>query len=146
MSERELTCVLCPKGCPLLVEVEAIPAAGGEVPTEGGVAKPRVTRIEGRVCERGRTWARQEVENPMRTIASSVPVRGGDYLLASVRTTRPIPLAEVRKVMAEIRKLVLDAPVEIGDLVLASPAGCDTEVVATRAVARTAGNLSSPRS
>ena len=121
MSEREFTCVVCPNGCPIVVDVD-----DDETPV--------VTRVRGNTCKRGEQWARQEVENPLRTIASSVPVRGGDFSLASVRTNRPIPLAKIPKVMDEIRLVVLEAPVRIGDVVIRSPAGCDTEIVATRAV------------
>lgn len=121
MSTRELTCVVCPGGCTIVVDVD-----DDETPV--------VTRIQGNTCPRGETWARQEVENPMRTISSSAPVRGGDFPLVSVRTNRPIPLAKIREVMKEIREVSLDAPVEIGSVLLSSPAGCDTEVVATRRV------------
>ncbi len=121
MSTREFTCVVCPNGCTIVVDVD-----NDETPV--------VTRVQGNVCKRGESWARQEVENPMRTIASSVPVCSGDFPLASVRTSRPIPLAKIREVMEEIRKVSVEAPVEIGDVVLPSPAGCDTEVIATRKV------------
>ena len=80
MSTREFTCVVCPNGCSIVVDVD-----NDETPV--------VTRVQGNVCKRGELWARQEVENPMRTIASSVPVQRGDFPLASVRASRPIPLA-----------------------------------------------------
>ena len=121
MSTREFTCVVCPNGCTIVVDVD-----DDETPV--------VTRVQGNVCRRGESWARQEVENPMRTIASSVPVNNGDFPLVSVRTNRPVPLARIREVMEEIRRVSLSAPVEIGDVIVPSPAGCDTEVVATRRV------------
>ena len=121
MSTREFTCVVCPNGCTIVVDVD-----NDETPV--------VTRVQGNVCRRGEAWARQEVENPMRTIASSVPVNNGDFPLVSVRTNRPVPLARIREVMEEIRRVSLSAPVEIGDVIVPSPAGCDTEVVATRRV------------
>lgn len=121
MSTREFTCVVCPNGCTIVVDVD-----DDETPV--------VTRVQGNVCRRGESWARQEVENPMRTIASSVPVDKGDFPLVSVRTNRPVPLARIREVMEEIRRVSLSAPVGIGDVIVSSPAGCDTEVVATRRV------------
>ena len=121
MSTREFTCVVCPNGCTIVVDVD-----DDETPV--------VTRVQGNVCRRGEAWARQEVENPMRTIASSVPVNNGDFPLVSVRTNRPVPLARIREVMEEIRRVSLSAPVGIGDVIVSSPAGCDTEVVATRRV------------
>ena len=60
----------------------------------------------------------------------------GDAPLASVRTDRPIPLARIMDVMEEIRKVTVDAPVEIGAVVLSRPAGCDTDIIVTRSVRR----------
>lgn len=125
MKTREFTCVVCPNGCSIVVDVD-------------DDENPVVTRVQGNTCKRGEAWARQEVENPMRTIASSVPVRGGDFLLASVRTSRPVPLAKIRAVMTEIRKVSLTAPVRIGEVIIPRPAGCDTDIVVTRTVARIA--------
>ena len=121
MSTREFTCVVCPNGCTIVVNVD-------------NDENPVVTKVQGNICPRGEAWARQEVENPMRTIASSVPVQGGDFPLASVRTNRPIPLAGIGEVMKEIRQVTLEAPVEIGQTVLSRPAGYDTEVIVTRRV------------
>jgi len=123
MSTREFTCVVCPNGCTIVADVD-----DDETPV--------VTRVQGNICKRGEDWARQEVENPMRTIASSVPVRGGDFLLASVRTNRPVPLNKVLRIMEEIKKVTLSAPVRIGDVIIRNPAACDTEVIATRSVGR----------
>ena len=91
-------------------------------------------RVEGNICKRGESWARQEVENPLRTIASSILVRGGDFPLASVRTDSPIPLESIGKVMDDIRSITMDAPLEIGDVVLENPAGTDCRIIITRKV------------
>jgi CxxC motif-containing protein len=121
MSIREYTCVVCPNGCTLKVEV-----------TDGD--HPEFVRVKGNICKRGETWARQEVENPMRTIASSVLVRNGDFPLASVRTDSPIPLGSIRAVMEEIRNLVLEAPLDMGDVVLQNPAGTECNIIVTRKI------------
>ena len=123
MSLRELVCVVCPNGCPLRLEIsEEKPA--------------KLLSLSGQGCPRGEIWARQEIENPLRTIASSVLVADGDFPLASVRTDAPIPLASVPAVMAEIRRLSVEAPVRIGDVLLAGPAGPACNVIATRSVRR----------
>ena len=132
MTERaktlrnEFVCIVCPNGCTIDAEFE---------PGEPGTP-PRLIAFEGARCARGETWIRQEIESPMRTIATSVLVRGGDYINASVRTDKPIPLSAVKDVMHAVRDIVLDAPVHIGQVVLANPAGADTDVVATRDVAK----------
>ncbi|MDR1731407.1 MAG: DUF1667 domain-containing protein [Synergistaceae bacterium] len=128
MSENrikgEFTCVVCPNGC--FIEAEYL---------EGGSEGPKLLSLAGNQCKRGETWVRQEIETPMRTISTSVPVHGGDFLLASVRTAEPIPLAKVQDVMAEIRKTSLNAPLSIGQVVLKNPAGTETEIIVTRNVA-----------
>ncbi len=121
MIEKEFTCVVCPNGCSI------------KVCYEPGAA-PQLISAEGARCPRGRSWAKQEIENPMRTFSSSVIVSGGDYLEASVRLTKPVPLAKVFDVMAEIKKIRLSAPLAIGDVVLTNPAGTETEVIVTRNV------------
>ncbi len=121
MIEKEFICVLCPNGCSIKVSYE-----------EGN--PPKLTAAEGARCPRGRSWAQQEIENPMRTFSSSLLVEGGDFLEASVRLTKPVPLTKVFAVMAEIKKITLAAPLTIGDVVLTNPAGTETEVIVTRNV------------
>ena len=122
-NNREYTCVICPAGCLIEAEISDEP-------------QPKLKSLTGNRCDKGEVWVRQEIENPMRTIAGSVTVSGGDFLCASVRTNRPIPLAKVHDVMAEIRKLRLEAPVATGEVLLVNPAGVDTDIIATRTVKR----------
>jgi len=128
MKTEEFVCVVCPNGC----FIEATYKKG-----ESG-APSELFEAKGYTCPRGEEWIRQEIENPVRTIAGSVTVRGGDFQCASVRTKSPIPLAKVRDVMNEIRKLRPEAPLAIGDVLLVNPAGAETEIVVTRAVRRRA--------
>ncbi len=120
-SRLEFLCVVCPNGCDLVVAVE-------------GASPPKVLEVTGHLCPRGVDYAVSEVERPLRSIASSVRVRGGEMPLASVRTDRPIPLEAVFGVMEEIRRCVVDAPVRIGDVLLENPAGTDCRILATRNV------------
>ena len=127
-EKEEFVCVVCPNGCFIETTYKKGDPEKGE-PSELFEAK-------GYTCPRGETWIRQEIENPMRTIAGSVMVRGGDYLCASVRTKNPIPLSKIHDVMNEIRKLRPKAPLAIGDVLLVNPAGAETEIVVTRAVSK----------
>ena len=125
---NEFVCVVCPNGCTIDAEFE--PAG----PSSAGA--PKLIAFQGARCARGEAWIKQEIESPMRTIATSVLVKGGDYISTSVRTERPIPLAAVPEVMASLRGVVLDAPVKIGQVVLTNPAGTETDIIATRDVAK----------
>ena len=122
VSGGEFTCVVCPSGC--FIEAEF---------TEHH--PPKLKSFSGARCEKGETWIKQEIENPMRTFATSLSVRGGDFESVSLRTSRAIPREKIFEVMAAIRVLgTLDAPLDIGQVVLKSPAGMDTEIIATRKV------------
>ena len=126
-SAGEFLCVLCPNGCVIDADFESS-GEGGE--------KLRLKAVAGNLCERGEDWVRQEVENPMRTIAGSVVVKNGDYITAGVRTTRPIPLGRVMDVIGEIRKQNPEAPLRIGQVLISNPCGLDTDVIVTRNVDR----------
>lgn len=118
---KELICVICPNGCQLQAEIQE-----GEPPV--------VTDVTGNLCDKGPDWARQEIINPMRTIASSVLVDDGDFPMVSVRTDSPISLKKIFDVMEEIRSLRIKAPVSIGDLIIEDVAGLPCNIIATRNV------------
>jgi CxxC motif-containing protein len=124
-TKGEFVCVMCPNGCQIDAEYEAY-------------FPPRLVAFRGNTCPKGAEWIKQEIESPMRTIATSVPVKGGDFISASVRTNRPIPKDKIFPVMDEIRALgTLPAPLHIGQALLKDPAGTDTDVVVTRGVEAT---------
>ena len=124
---REFTCIMCPLGCSL------------EVPEENG----QVLEVKGNTCPKGREYAVQEVTAPMRNIASSIRIEGGELPLASVRLSAPIPKKDIFRAMKEIRRVSRKAPVHIGDVVISHLLGTDTDVIVTKNVnaAHAAENL-----
>ncbi|HEX3001254.1 MAG TPA: DUF1667 domain-containing protein [Methanoregula sp.] len=121
MITKELTCVICPNGCPLKVALEEGPL-------------PRIVEVTGNTCKKGAEWAEQEIINPMRTIASSILVEGGDFSLVSVRTDYAIPLARIFDVMRVIKTTRVKAPVNIGEVLIQKPADTSCNIIATRNV------------
>ena len=121
MTEKELICVICPNGCELRAVIEEGP-------------QKEIKEITGELCEKGPVWAEQELLNPMRTIASSIVVDGGDYPLVSVRTDTAIPLKSISSVMKTIKSVRVEAPVRIGDILIREPAGTSCNIIATRHV------------
>lgn len=116
---KEFTCVICPNGCDIEVTLD-----------EGG----SIASIAGAGCQGGMNYVKQELTNPHRTIASSVPVIGGELPLVSVRLTKPIPKNRIFDVMAEIRKITLTAPVGCGDTVIHNVLGLNSDVITTKEV------------
>ena len=119
MEVRELICINCPMGCPLTVTMD------GDSLT-----------VTGNTCPRGEDYAKKEVLSPTRIVTSSVRVNGGTIARVSVKTKTDIPKGKIFDVMKEIRAARVDAPVEMGDVVIADCAGTGVEVIATKSVAR----------
>lgn len=115
---RELTCISCPLGCPLKVELD-----------ENGA----VLSVTGNTCKRGEDYGRKEVTAPTRTVTSTVRVEGAKAPVTSVRTKTDIPKDKIFACMEEIRKAVVKAPVHIGDVVIHNVAGTGVDVTATKA-------------
>ncbi len=124
MLKKKLVCIVCPNGC------------DAEIMMEDG-ENARILSIEGCTCDKGKEWVVQEVTNPMRTIASGIPVEQGDFKLVSVRTDAPIPLEKIFDVMTAIKNKKVKAPINIGDKLIENPAGTACNIIATRNVAFT---------
>ncbi len=121
MKRKELICIVCPNGCQIQAEIEES-------------EKIQVNEITGHLCDKGPEWAEQELVNPMRTIASSIMVEGGDFPLVSVRTDSPIPFKSIPEIMKAIKSSKAKAPVQIGDIMVKNPAGTSCNIIATRTV------------
>jgi len=115
---REFTCVSCPIGCSLRVEQQQ----------DGSL------KISGNRCPRGETYAREEVIDPKRVLATNVKVIGGTYPLVSVRTDRPVPKRLIPEIMNLVRNIEVLAPVQLGQVIAENLLGTGAKLIATRTV------------
>ncbi len=109
---RNLTCIICPLGCPLSVELE------GE----------KVIDIHGYTCARGKEYGKRECTSPKRTVTSTVKCIDGSMI--SVKTASPIPKEKMAQCMAIINEITLSKPVHIGDVIREDVFG--SNIVATQ--------------
>ena len=116
VGKRELICIGCPMGCPVMVEMD-----GREI-----------VSVSGNTCPRGDAYARKEVTNPTRIVTSTVKVEGGLVDMISVKTKEDIPKDKIFDCMRALKGITVKAPVHIGDVILADAAGTGVDVVATR--------------
>lgn len=116
MEKRELICIGCPMGCPLSVELN-----GSEV-----------VSVTGQTCKRGEVYAKKEVTNPTRIVTTTVKVAGGIADMVSVKTREDIPKDKIFQCVKALKGVTVQAPVHIGDLILANVAGTGVDIVATR--------------
>jgi len=75
IAERNVTCIVCPIGCKILVKTD----------------ETKLEIVGGNKCERGIEYARNETLDPRRMLTTSVLVNEGELPLVSVKSTKPIP-------------------------------------------------------
>ena len=110
---RNITCIICPRGCGLTVEE-----------TADGL------KVLGNVCPRGEKYAIEECTHPTRTVTSFIRVDNREDTMVSVKTSAPIPKERMFEAMKMIRGAAAKAPIKIGDVLLADVFGAD--VIATK--------------
>ena len=114
MSERELICIGCPMGCPIVVKME-----------DG-----KVVSVTGNTCPRGEAYARKEVTDPTRIVTTTVRVADGKVPMINVKTEHDNPKDKIFDCIAALRGVTIKAPVHIGDIVLENVAGTGVNIVA----------------
>ena len=117
-TTQNITCISCPVGCALAVTL-----------TDGAV-----TKVEGQTCPRGELYAKKECVNPTRIFTSSVPVEGGSVAMVSLKTASDVPKDKLFACAEAMKNVVVQAPVAIGDVIVANVAGTGVDVIATRNV------------
>jgi len=118
MEHKDLTCICCPLGCQITVELE-----NGEV-----------ISVIGNTCKRGDDYARKEVTSPTRIVTSTVKVTGGKSSMVSVKTKSDIPKEKIFECVKVLKEVKVQAPIAIGDVVLSNVAGTGVDIVATKDV------------
>ena len=115
MMKREITCIVCPRGCRMTADIQ------GETIT-----------VTGHTCSRGEKHAMAEILNPVRSLTSIVRVSNRNDTMVSVKSEQPIPKSEMFAIMEKIHAATVEAPVAIGDCVIDNI--CGTRIVATKEI------------
>lgn len=116
IETKELICINCPLGCMLT----AVRDEAGQV------------TVTGHTCPRGEAYGKNELTDPRRVVTSIVRIKGRQNQVVSVKTAEAIPKDKIQECMKEIKKIEVDIPVKIGDIVIEDVAGTGVAVVATR--------------
>jgi CxxC motif-containing protein len=111
---RELLCIECPTGCLLQVDYDGSKLI-----------------VSGNGCKRGITFAKAEIENPMRSLTTTVRTDFYGVPVLPVRTDGEIPKGKIDEAMRELNNFVLRVPLTCGDTVLENLAGTGCRVIAT---------------
>ena len=100
MTKTTLTCIECPIGCSIDVEVE------GE----------QVLSVSGNNCPRGKMYAENEVICPRRVLTSTVRAASGEMI--PVKTDAPVKKTDMFEIMKKINGAHPVLPVKIGDIII----------------------------
>ena len=112
MTERNLTCIVCPLGCDLKVQLD----------------ENKVISVSGNTCPRGEKYAQSECTNPQRTVTTTIKCDNGAVL--PVKTNRTIPKEKMAECMKIINSTITPLPITIGDVIIEDVFG--SNVVATK--------------
>ena len=96
---NNLTCIECPIGCELEVQV-----------------KDNEIIVKGNGCPRGKLYAQTEMTCPKRVITSTV--RALDGQMIPVKTDKPVRKEMIFEVMAKINATTCVLPVAVGDILV----------------------------
>lgn len=118
MEQRELVCIVCPRGCLLTVKME----------------NDKVAAVSGNFCPRGVKYAEVELVAPERTLTTTVRVHNGFLPLLPVVSSGTLPKAAVEACAAELRKVTAEAPLTVGDVVVSNILGLGVDIVAARSL------------
>lgn len=115
MMVKELTCIVCPRGCQLKVELDE--------------KNNQVLDVQGYTCPRGKSYAINECTHPVRTITSTV--RSTTGAVVAVKTNGNVPKETIFDCMKEINRATVTLPVHIGDVVIPNILNTGIDVVVT---------------
>ena len=110
-------CIGCPLGCRLELDED-----------EHG----DVVEVRGSSCRRGDRYAVQEHTEPRRSLTTTVGIDGAYWPRLPVKTNGTIPKQAMLEACRALREVVVQAPVRLGDVVVADLLGTGVDVVATR--------------
>ena len=115
-DETNITCILCPIGCEIRIN------------------KKELIIIDGAKCEKGIEYSKNEVLNPKRILATSILVKNGILPLLSVKTSKPIPKEKIFKILEIIKRTSVNAPVEIGEIIIKNILDTGSDIIATKTI------------
>ena len=112
----ELICITCPRGCHLKVDEENDYA------------------VSGNACPRGEVYGKNEILNPVRVVTSTVKTSVKAESRCPVKTNGAIPKGKMFEAMKLLDDIVLDAPINVGDVVIADLFGTGIDFVTCKEI------------
>jgi CxxC motif-containing protein len=119
-EKRHFVCVVCPVGC----EIDVV-HDGSEI-----------ISMEGNRCEKSVEFVSQELIEPMRVLTTTVRIQGSKWPVIPVRTDKAVPKRLFPRIMKRLRRIKLQAPVNMLDVVVKDVLRTGAHIIATRTMQR----------
>lgn len=119
-EKKHFVCVVCPVGCEI------------DVVHDGN----KIISMEGNKCEKSEEFVTQELIEPMRILTTTVRIEGSRWPVVPVRTDKSVPKRLFPRIMRQLRRVKLQAPVNMLDVVVKDVLRTGANVISTRTVQR----------
>ena len=115
MQEKTIICIMCPIGCQINIKEK----------------KGAIESMDGYRCKRGKSYAINEFNHPVRIFTSSIQVQDGQIPLIPVRSSQPIPKELIFKCIEEIKKIKVNTPVYFHEVIITNILNTNTDIIST---------------
>ena len=115
MISKEMVCIVCPLGCNLTVSKNGSQCV-----------------VEGNKCAKGKSYAIDELSNPLRTVTTTVAVIGAHASRLPVRTSKAFPKDKMLDLMKTLKTLQIKPPVKAGQVLLENIFDTNVNVISSR--------------
>ena len=119
-EKKHFVCVVCPVGC----EIDVVHDVSG------------IISMEGNKCEKSEEFVSQELIEPMRILTTTVRIEGSKWPVIPVRTDKAVPRRLFPRIMKQLIRVKLQAPVNMLDVVVRDVLHTGANIIATRTMPR----------
>jgi len=119
-EKKHFVCVVCPIGCEI------------DVVHDGS----KIISMAGNKCEKSEEFVIQELIEPMRILTTTVRIQGSRWPVIPVRTDKSVPKRLFPRIMRQLRRIKLQAPVNMLDVVVRDALRTGANIIATRTMPR----------
>lgn len=110
---REMTCIICPRGCTLTVAYE----------------DKNVLSVKGNACKRGMDYAIAECTCPTRTLTTTAMTESGEVV--AVKSNKAIPKELLFDAIKQINALCVKRGMRQGDVIIPNILDTGADIVIT---------------
>lgn len=112
-----ITCIVCPMGCPLVV-----------------TKTDNEYKVEGNTCKRGEKYGVEELTNPKRVITTTVKLKNSYLNLLPVKTEDSVPKGLIFQIMEELDRIEVISPINVGDIIVENILETGVNIVSTKCI------------